>query len=175
MENITDPNVENNDLAIDSQKLNSYLERLKLEQNLPFGIVAGLLAAVIGALVWAAITVATQYQIGYMAVAIGFLVGFAVRFAGKGIDKIYGIIGASLALLGCVLGNFFADIAFVANSEGLGYFETLVSINYGYVPEMMMETFNPMDLLFYGIAIYEGYRFSFRNLKGDELIQNAAK
>ena len=33
----------------------------------------------------------------------------------------------------------------------------------------MVETFHPMDLLFYGIAIYEGYRFSFRELLEDEI------
>ena len=26
----------------------------------------------------------------------------------------------------------------------------------------MMATFSPMDLVFYGIAMYEGYKFSFR-------------
>jgi hypothetical protein len=38
----------------------------------------------------------------------------------------------------------------------------------------MIDSFNGMDLFFYGIAIYEGYRFSFRNLNEDELVTNAS-
>ena len=33
---------------------------------------------------------------------------------------------------------------------------------------LLIETFDFMDLLFYGIAIYEGYRFSFRNMTEEE-------
>jgi hypothetical protein len=32
------------------------------------------------------------------------------------------------------------------------------------VPELMLEAFSPMDLLFYGIAVYEGYKFFFRQI-----------
>lgn len=34
--------------------------------------------------------------------------------------------------------------------------------DYSYLLDLMTETFSIMDLVFYGIAIYEGYRFSFR-------------
>jgi hypothetical protein len=33
----------------------------------------------------------------------------------------------------------------------------------------MAATFSPMDLLFYGIAIYEGYKFSFRQLTDEDM------
>jgi len=161
--------------TIDQEKLDRYLEQLRLEQNLLFGIIAGLAASVAGALLWAVITVSTGYQIGYMALAVGFFVGMAMRYTGKGMDKIFGIAGAVLALFGCLLGNFFSIVGFVANSEGLGYFETLSSINYGIVPELMAETFSVIDLLFYGIAVYEGYKFSFRVITEKEIMQNAAK
>jgi hypothetical protein len=41
------------------------------------------------------------------------------------------------------------------------------------VPEVMMDAFSPMDLLFYGIAIYEGYKFSFRQITEEELLTPA--
>jgi hypothetical protein len=34
---------------------------------------------------------------------------------------------------------------------------------------MMVAFFSPMDLLFYGIATYEGYQLSFRQLSPEEL------
>lgn len=149
-----------------------YKEKLKLEQNLPFAFAGGTAAALVGGIIWALITVSSGYQIGWMAVGVGFLVGFSVRFLGKGIDKVFGIVGASLALVGCLLGNFFSLIGFAAKQENLGIFNILASIDYSMVPDVMIEAFSPMDLLFYGIAIYEGYRFSFRQVTEEEVMQN---
>lgn len=141
---------------------NDVLEKLRLEQNLTLAIVAGLGAGIIGAILWGMITVATNYQIGYLAIAIGAGVGFSMRFLGKGIDQIFGIIGAAIAVLSCVLGNFFSIIGFYANAEGLEYIETFLLFDYAYFLPVMSETFSFMDIVFYGIAGYEGYKFSFR-------------
>lgn len=162
-------------VSLNQRKLDRFMEKLRQEQNLPMGVIAGLIAALVGALLWAAITIATEYQIGYMAVAIGFLVGFTMRFAGKGIDQIFGVIGAVLALLGCLLGNFFTIIGLVANTENLGYLETLSMLDFAMIPDIMMESFSPIDLLFYGIAIYEGYKLAFRPITDEELIDNATE
>jgi hypothetical protein len=37
------------------------------------------------------------------------------------------------------------------------------------VKELMIATFNPMDLLFYGVAVYEGYKLSFRQLTEQDI------
>lgn len=161
--------------TLDEDKLLQYQQQLRLEQNLPMGFVAGLAGAILGALLWAIVTVATGYQIGWMAVGVGFLVGFAIRQMGKGIDKTFGIMGAVLALLGCVLGNMFTILGVAANQEGLGYFELLIGADYAAVFDIMGETFGPMDILFYGIAVYEGYKFSFRQLTEEEIKANAMK
>jgi len=174
-EQIDELSTEQKELSINQEKLDRYIEQLKLEQNLPFGLIAGFLASIIGAVLWAVITVSTEYQIGYMAVAVGFLVGFAIRVAGKGLDNIFGVSGAILAIFGCLLGNFLSIVGFIASAEELGYFETLSLINYGAIPEIMIETFSPIDLLFYGVAIYEGYKFSFRKITEQQIIDHAAE
>lgn len=158
--------VENNEqpqmTPVDLIDVEQQLEQFRTEQNLPLGLLGGVGAAILGAVVWAAITVATEYQIGYMAIAVGFIVGFAVRMLGKGVDQIFGISGAVLALFGCVLGNFFSIVGFVAKSEGLGYLDTFSMIDYSMVPSIMIEAFSPLDILFYGLAVYQGYKISFR-------------
>ena len=161
------------ELKINEEKLERYIQQRELQQNLPMGIAAGFVACIVGGLLWAAITVATQYQIGYMAIAVGFLVGFAVRIAGKGITVIFGIAGALLALLGCLIGNYLSVVGFAANAEGMGYFEMLSSIDLGLIPEIIMETAQPMDLLFYGFALYAGYNFSFAHITEEDLVNNA--
>jgi hypothetical protein len=148
------------------------VERLREEQNLLAGVGAGAVAALIGAVLWAVITNATGYQIGFMAIGVGFLVGYAIRIAGKGIDQTFGIVGAVLALLGCVAGNVLAIIATIASQEGVPYGE--VWSQYDLIGAMTV-WFSPIDLLFYGIAIYEGYKLSFRQVTEDELRTSARK
>lgn len=145
------------------------LEKVKSEQNLGLGIGTSTLVGLLGAALWAVITVVTEFQIGYMAVAIGAGVGYTMRHFGKGVDQIFGISGAIIAVLSCFLGNFFSLIGFVANVEGLGYIETLLAIDYSLVPSAMQESFSVMDILFYGIAGYEGYKFAFRVFTNDDL------
>lgn len=145
-------------------------QELRKNQEFGYAIIGGIAAALIGAAIWAVVTVSTNYQIGYMAVGVGLLAGFAVRFFGAGVDVQYRVVGAACALLGCMLGNIFSQVWFVAESESLGYFETLGYLNFEIIRNLFQETFSFMDVLFYGIAIYEGYRFAVREVS-DEMIQ----
>ncbi len=150
------------------QHVQEVIENFMSQQNFPLAIIAGIVASIIAAGIWAAITVASQYQIGWLAVGVGFLVGFAVRVAGRGLTTKFGIAGAGLALFGCVLGNFLSIIGFISTQQEIGYFDLLARIDYSLVPDIMVATFQPMDLLFYGIAVYEGYKFSFRRLSAED-------
>jgi hypothetical protein len=147
------------------------LQKLKQNQNFELGIVAGIIASLLGAILWAVITVATKYQIGYMALAIGALVGFSIRYFGKGVEKIYGIIGAGLSLFGCVLGNLLSIIGFVSLEYSIGFFQVFSEVDLFQLIDVYFQSFQIMDLLFYGIAIYEGYQFSFLKITKDT-IQN---
>ncbi|MEN8230675.1 MAG: hypothetical protein ABFS38_21140 [Bacteroidota bacterium] len=140
------------------------LEKLKEHQDFYYAVIGGILATVISAVIWAVITVSTESQIGFMAVGVGLLVGLTVRFFGAGIDKKFGYLGALLSLLGCMLGNLFSQVGFITQEESLGYFETLTYLNFGLIIDLLVYSFHPMDLLFYGIAIYEGYRLAFRRI-----------
>ena len=134
------------------------------EQNLVMGTLYGLFAALAGAAVWAGATIATGYQVGWLAVGIGFLVGIAVRAGGKGIDQVYGIVGGLLALFGCALGNLVTVAWFVSQEYGVPISEVLEGMDPAMAIEMMATTFQLMDLLFYGLAVYFGYRYAFRQL-----------
>jgi len=147
------------------------LGMLRDQQNLGIGILAGSVAAIVGAGLWALVTVMTGYQIGWMAVGVGVLVGLALRKLGKGIDKTFGIAGAGLALLGCVLGNLLAVCRFVAVQEAIPFLQVLGRLTPGAAVELLKVTFSPMDILFYGLAVYEGYKLAFRQVTQAELQQ----
>lgn len=148
--------------------LGERIHRLALrdEQNLLLGVIGGAVASLIGAGVWAAITVATQFQIGWMAVGVGVLVGLTLRHLGKGVDPIFGVAGAALSLFGCLLGNLLSVCGFVAAEMGISIFEVVARLNVSVATEMLIGTFSPIDLLFYAIAVYEGYKLSFRPVPG---------
>jgi hypothetical protein len=157
--------------TIDPFKLQGFMQQLKNSQNLPLGMLGGLGAAIISAVIWAAITVITGYQIGWMAIGVGFLVGLAVRTFGKGIDRIFGIVGAAWSLFGCLAGNLLTITAVIAQQEAIPFIEVFLFLatSPGAVVELMTATFSLIDLLFYGFAIYEGYKLSFRQLSKAEL------
>ena len=54
--------------------------------------------------------------------------------------------------------------------ESIPLLQILSNLNIGLTIELIKETFHPMDFLFYGIAIYEGYKFSFRELSEEEIL-----
>jgi hypothetical protein len=132
------------------------------EQNFNLAIPAGIGAAVLGAVVWAVVTVMTEMQLGLMAIAVGFVVGRAIRVVGHGVEPKFGYLGAACALAGCVAGNVLSDIGFYAKIRHIGFGEALGNLDMALLTKLV-ETFSqPMDLLFYGIAVYEGYKFSFK-------------
>lgn len=155
--------------SVDPLIVKAAMQRLSSEQNLVLAVLAGGAAAFLGASVWAAITMAISYQIGWMAVGIGFLVGFAVRTFGKGIDRSYGVVGAAWSLAGCAAGNLLAVVGLISNQQNIPVIEILKKLNPEIAANLMRATFSPMDLLFYGIAVYEGYRFSFREITKNDL------
>jgi hypothetical protein len=154
--------------AMTEEEVRRAMEFFRQEQNLVAGGLAGLVAAVTGAAIWAGITVATDYQIGWMAVGIGFLVGIAVRTVGKGVDQVFGITGAVMALIGCALGNVFTVAYFIAMQTGAPLAEVLTQLDVDLLLERLISTFQVTDLLFYGMAVYFGYRYAFRELTMDD-------
>ena len=148
------------------------LEALRSEQSLAMGVFAGSIAAIAGAAAWGLVTAYTEYQIGYMAIGVGFLVGFAVRVAGKGIDPSFGVVSAVLSLLGCVLGNLWTMTYFLAAKQGIPFLKAASQLNPNIAVNIMVSTFNYMDVLFYGVALYFGYKYGFRRITEDELKQS---
>ena len=154
---------------VDPARVEQWIAELRSKQNFPLAVAGGLLAAVVGAMVWAVITVTTNYQIGWMAVGVGCLVGGIVRVLGRGLDKCFGHLGAGLALFGCLLGNHLTTCMFIAREAGVSVTSVFTQINPAAIPSLMMATFHPLDILFYGLAVYEGYRFSFRRITEAEV------
>lgn len=134
------------------------------DSNLLGAVLGGLIAALVGAVIWAAITVALKYQIGFMAVGVGFLVAWAVRTLGKGRSNLFGLIGGCFAFFGCLLGNLLSACGFIAADRSEPVLSTTMKVltNPAIAGDILQATFNGMDVLFYAIAVYEGYKLARR-------------
>lgn len=167
-----DPNAEETRAAasVNPTKLEQFMREAKARESLPLAILGGLVASIVAAIIWSLITYATKYQIGFMAIGVGFLVGYTVNFLGKGFGTIFGIVGAVFSLFGCLLGNLLTVIIFAALNEGVGVAPMLLGFltSPNIILEIFTETFSPIDLLFYAIAVYEGFKFSMRQISDEE-------
>jgi FtsH-binding integral membrane protein len=157
--------------GVDAVKYEQFMRDARSKQSMALALLGGLLASVVAAFIWALITYVTHYQIGFMAVGVGLLVGFAVKYFGNGMSSTYGVIGAVFALFGCLLGNILAAIIGASLSDGIPILAIVSAFvtSPGIVIEILKETFSPIDLLFYGLAVYEGFKFSVRHITEEEL------
>jgi len=113
-----------------------------------------------GAALWAGVTVLTGYQIGWMAVGVGAMVGVAVRTAGRGTTKAFGILGAVLALGGCLVGNFLTGVVVLSRHWDISFATFFTRLTPELTSRMMTAMFSPLDLLFYALALWQGYKFA---------------
>ena len=158
---------------VDELRLNKYMEERGERQSFSNGLLlGGGAAAALSAAIWATVTFTTGYQIGFMAIGVGFLVGYAVRIGGKGFEDRFGYLGGALALIGCLLGNLLATCAAISQQQtGMSFFDVILNLKLDFIVNIYKETFSPMDLIFYGLAVYEGYRFSFKPVTNEEVSQ----
>ncbi|HAA24370.1 MAG TPA: hypothetical protein DCR93_34765 [Cytophagales bacterium] len=140
------------------------LKHLREHQDFTYAVIGGALGVLVSALLWAVVTVVADAQIGYMALAVGIIVAFGVRLFGAGVDAKFGYLGAGLAVLGCLLGNLFAQVVFIAEEVNIAFIQAFQLLNAELIADIFIETFSPIDLLFYGLAGWEGLKFSLRKV-----------
>lgn len=135
------------------------IEQIDDQPNLLMGLIGGVIAMLVSAMIWGAITYFTEYQIGWMAIGVGFLVGAAIKFFGRGKTVMFGISGAFLALVGCVLGNLIFYSGIIAREEGVSFLNVflLLVLSPAAAIEVFTVAFGFMDLFFYALAAYAGF------------------
>ena len=147
-----------------------------MKQRLLLGTLGAIVGALIGAIAWGAITAATHFQIGYMAIGVGFLAGYGMRTLGGGRDRADGFIAGAVAFLGCVLGNLLTVVIDFAPHDNAHRSIVELTLMVVMSPKLawflLTQSFNIMDLLFYALAVYAGYRTA---IKPPQAVETAAE
>lgn len=147
--------IDGQEVPYDSDESNNYVPQQK--GNLLLAIIGGLLSSILVASLWAWITVNAQKQWVIMGIFAGLIVGYTVHLMGRERTLPISLVGGVSALLSCVFGDYFTNIGFIAQNEGLRYFETLSMIDNAYFFEIAFAEFDFFSLIVYGIAAYEGF------------------
>jgi hypothetical protein len=142
--------------------------------NLVAGILAGVVGAAVGAVVWGLIAIITGTEIGWVAVGVGALVGAAVRNFGKGFTPAFGVVGAVLALLGCVGGRLLAIAVYVSGDGEISAMEFISGLNLARTAELLRLSFNHIDIVFALLAVGGGYKLSINEFVDPELARQSS-
>lgn len=136
------------------------ITELDFDSNLIMGLVGGAGAMLISAILWGVITYLTEFQISWMAIGVGLFVGIAIQKLGKGKTLVYGVSGAVLSLLGCLLGNLFFYSGILAREWGASFFNVFFAFAFqsDFLIKIFTVAFDFRDLLFYALAAYIGFR-----------------
>lgn len=157
------------ELAVEDSGKNDKMQPLD-KRHLFLGIVTGIGVGLVAACLWALITALTDRQYGVMPILIGLAVGAVVRAMSKNDSIMMAVIASVIAVASCFLGDFLANIHYIAQEENLTYFETLQSIYWKYFFEIATLGFDPMTGLFYIFAIVEAFSLvRGKNKKKDQI------
>jgi len=154
------------DLSNRERAIQASLRQKQGSVNMLSGFIGGALAAVFGAIIWAAVAFFAHYEFGFISIGVGLIVGYSTRaMAGHG-NPAVGLMSGGLSMGACMLGGVLAAIAIVAQNDpaSIGFLNYFV-ISFTH-PDILLKifglVFDPLDMLFYLIAIYNGYHFGSR-------------
>ncbi|MEM7029082.1 MAG: hypothetical protein AAF629_05775 [Chloroflexota bacterium] len=120
-------------------------------QNLKLACLGGLLGMLLGAGIWGGLGLLMGLQLSYVVVIVGLTTGIAVRILGQGQDRPFGLVGAAMTMVGCLIG------AYVYLVSSLGTF----------VPSHIFPRFSMLfdfpTLIFWTMTIALGYWLSFES------------
>jgi hypothetical protein len=142
---------------------------IEAEADFVRGLLYSTVAALAAAVGWAAFAVLTTSMWAPVAVGVGAAVGYGMLKGGKGTTPTFGVAAAGLAVVAIVVGNSWAACGFLARANHLSVFQLIRTLPLSAYVGLTMETFELMDVLFYGLAVYWAYRAGVRQVSDAEL------
>jgi hypothetical protein len=132
------------------------------------GTIVGFCAAIIGAIILAFVNFKTNNPISWTVIALGFLVGYAVRTFGKGSDRVFGVVGAVISLIGCKLTDLAAFMLYYSSQGNIPLLTLFPQMAPGFVLDLVIKSFYPMDALYYPITAFIAYKVSIISSKKEK-------
>jgi hypothetical protein len=146
-----------------------YVDVRRSDQHYQLALLAGIVGSAVGVAIWLGISLTANVQAEWTALGIGILTGWLVRVAGKGFDRVFGVVAAMLTAIGCFVAILVSGCHFMAlKTEGAVLVDALTTLTPETFREVFSATFDPMDGVFYGIALALAFRIAYRRMSGVE-------
>lgn len=155
--------MENKYVSLKQSEYEEMVEKLNSESRTGLGIIFGLLLGVIGAILWAVVVKVTGYNIGIVAIGVGYLVSEGFVRTGRGTKKSIGIIAGVIALISIFLGEMLTMIVLIAEYWDMSILEAVQNMYISKLPMLVIESTEPISIVFYLIAVRYAYQRSFIN------------
>lgn len=131
------------------------------QQKVSIGILAGIGAMLAGTILW--VLIAQKYKVSWMSIVVAFGIASATKYAGKVTVWWPGVINAVLALVAAVIGNL-ATAIYIVSKRGKTPGEILAGMDIGTAITFLKALSGPIGIVFYALAIYVGFWFSFTHI-----------
>ncbi len=144
-------------------------EELLSEQNFIVAVIAGAVAMILAAGIYSVMTSASGgFSYSFMAAAIGIAIGFTMQYFGRGIAMKFAVVASIYAILGCILGNLFAAVLYVARANQISPFDVLLNVPASEMSGWVFADLQFADLIFWIAAVGGAVYFVKRRLSREE-------
>ncbi len=143
-------------------ELEQKLNKPQIGGNILLGTAGGFGAMLFGVLIWALIAFITRFEFSLAAVGMGFLIGFIAKTLTGRKNALMGMISGGLSVTGCILGSILGIVMIVCKGDILLVGAAFIALltKPGLLLEAYGAVFSPIDLLFYGIAVFNAYKMA---------------
>jgi hypothetical protein len=164
------PNTATLPVAINADRAERFIARLCQRQSLVRGLAAGLPTAAFLSVLWGFLNGLIGFSLEWLPfLGIGFFVGGTVRAGGKGLDRRFGIAGASLTFLGCLFCHALAlECSTGMQARGSGSVFFTPGDPYLWL-RLAWAGGHWTDLAAVGLSVWQGYVLAFRRVTPQEM------
>ncbi len=127
-------------------------ERIVRAQSPTGALIAAVIAIAIFCILWVALTALLDRVLPWLTLLLGVMVGFAVQWAGRGVDPLYPLLAACLALVGAVCANIVVAASTTAVLFDTGTLQILRAVTGMTWPVFFEEVFTAADAFYAAFA-----------------------
>ena len=139
----------------DEQKQEHYAlaEKLLSEQNFVVAIVAGAVATLLAAMAYGMAVSVWPLFYGFAAAGVGIVVGLAMGFLGRGISTRFAVLAAIYTIIGCIVGNAFAQVLSEAKATRTTPLDVLKTESLTTLAEWLLSGLSLVHAVYWLVAI----------------------
>jgi len=138
----------------DKQRNYELAENLISEQNFAAAVIVGAVATLLAAAIYGITTAIWNFSYGFAAAGIGIAVGISMQYLGRGIKMKFAVAASVYTIAGCVLGNLFRVVMYLARENAISPLDVFRSNAFSVLTGWSVSYVSFVDLVFWFVAVW---------------------